>query len=978
MIIKLIPPLSTGVPVVLFSFTYNPEPYTNPTSSPLPLPTAYENQLSLLRQHKLPLPSSIHMLDKSVWIAASIHEVLFDLARYEQDPTAPWGVKVSCTFVDGDVQEWSFCSEKCVRELVGVLKDVDWSSVQERRERIQRSASEGASPYEQELSIPPPPEQTRKKHKKQKSLLMTLVSLVSPTISNRGSSTASAFSRTPPPSPSTPTPTPLPPAPPPEYNFSASLLRRRARAALVDAFRRYVYDHFALVNSHYSSSQNTSLSSSQNVLWESSESGFGYVTWLVRSKLRECEKEIEVLVREAGLGCDPPRVVTSGRFLTDSPFLPEEDDEDGDEEATLDGTSTSTSTDTDGSSVHTPTDHSPLPVPLPPIPQRSRARPVQSLPRSPSPPSPPPSLSPSHTPPHPNSHLQSQPHPQSHTHTQPTLRTLHHLQTLQTTHTNLLNLLSSLHTAKITNSSEQEQALAILEVKARRKAWSNRALMGGARVTDVGFGMPERGSGLARTVICASDLQAKGEEEGFDMSFDHNGSYRYANSYEYEYEMEMGVMDVDVEMEIEGLERKFRGLGLGLDVGGTKKRRNVSMLFPVSEEDEDEEVDEDEDEEVFGGSDRGVGGLGGRDGEGGMYALSSIAGSSSTSTSTSLSITSTGWRTEEGTVCEVTEQVSSIRLVEDAENGFLQPLELPLTPPLSPSSSMSTSSLSSSAGSLPTTPILTTPTPILATTPTKAISPRPRKQSMFIPSPASPHPISTSTLSSSSTSSLSLSLSLERPPTPPSKSLEPRTKIEIFDVSYESDDEVEVEGMNGVSRRSFEAVGVAGVDTIGATYTSTSTTTTTSASNEGSGSVYGSLGSGNCSGILTDLDMNMNMNVNMSVSTPGEEEEFTLSMDVPSSSSNDINGDQYYRHSYPRKPRFEYSAHTQRAMAFGYQGRRHLPTSSLNPHSEFMDVDVDVKGKEVGMGVEGWVEGLTVGEVEVGVGLAPNDPARCS
>ena len=94
MIIQLKPP-TPATPVVLFSFTFNSSP-----PAALPLPTAYNNQLQLLAQHDIQGPSSLHMLDKSVWLVTCLHEVIFDLSGNTGDDF----VTIRCTFIDGDVR----------------------------------------------------------------------------------------------------------------------------------------------------------------------------------------------------------------------------------------------------------------------------------------------------------------------------------------------------------------------------------------------------------------------------------------------------------------------------------------------------------------------------------------------------------------------------------------------------------------------------------------------------------------------------------------------------------------------------------------------------------------------------------------------------------------------------------------------------------------------------------------------------------
>lgn len=160
MIIQLKPP-TPATPVVLFSFTFNSSP-----PAALPLPTAYNNQLQLLAQHDIQGPSSLHMLDKSVWLVTCLHEVIFDLSGNTGDDF----VTIRCTFIDGDVREWTFKDARCMSKLQGVLKDVEWSHIQSQKEKYERQSLDS-----QRSESSPSPSPSQKKHKKQRSLLMTLV-----------------------------------------------------------------------------------------------------------------------------------------------------------------------------------------------------------------------------------------------------------------------------------------------------------------------------------------------------------------------------------------------------------------------------------------------------------------------------------------------------------------------------------------------------------------------------------------------------------------------------------------------------------------------------------------------------------------------------------------------------------------------------------------------------------------------------------
>ncbi|KAJ3474871.1 hypothetical protein NLI96_g12208 [Meripilus lineatus] len=291
------------------------------------------------------------------------------------------------------------------------------------------------------------------------------------------------------------------------------MLRRKARSALVNTFRRHVLP---------------TLTSGM------ADGPFAYVAWIVRSILRQNEAKVEALIKEAGLGLtlytndgrESPLAfrgakLIRSRSIPDSPLFDDEDD-------LAEGETSST--DTDGSSVHTPTDsllHTTFPPSPLPTPKRKQV--ALAVPRTPSPPSPPTSPAPSP-------------------------KTLSTLNTLSTLSHRLQALLGNLHQTHASIKSEEKQLLAVLEVKSRRRAWSNRNLLGGARVKDVGFGMPERGSPLSRCAATSDDVELEFPSSGDDL---------------------------------DGIERGLDTLSLGLGAGPGRRvgrAREVGMLFPVAEE----------------------------------------------------------------------------------------------------------------------------------------------------------------------------------------------------------------------------------------------------------------------------------------------------------------------------------------------------------------------------------------------------------
>ncbi|KAG1732110.1 hypothetical protein EDB19DRAFT_1296192 [Suillus lakei] len=280
MLIRLVPSVSHGT--VLYNVSF---PINVPN---LPTPPAWSNQLHLLTSVlRLDSPQNIHVFDRSVGLVARIIEVMFDVPTKE----------VVVSFVGGRTEKLPMNSQ-CIQMLQGVVDDVKSCSEQEsRRDSFEHATSASiCSSVASSQEIPsasgaPPKSPKLSKHKKQRSLLFSLISSLVP----RSLSPPPA----PPPSPTTPypsSPPPLPPIPPiaprntsfshiPQspvtpYNpafpplADPPILRRRARATLIDAWRRHVVSALSAHN-HYA----------------------GYTEWVlrdmaagVRSEVREIER----------------------------------------------------------------------------------------------------------------------------------------------------------------------------------------------------------------------------------------------------------------------------------------------------------------------------------------------------------------------------------------------------------------------------------------------------------------------------------------------------------------------------------------------------------------------------------------------------------------------------------------------------------------------------------------------------------------
>ncbi|KAI0059932.1 hypothetical protein BV25DRAFT_997906 [Artomyces pyxidatus] len=216
-------------------------------------------------------------------------------------------------------------------------------------------------------------------------------------------------------------------------------IRLRARSALLDAYRRFIVSEL-----------NARLPAA------------GYSVWIAESMLRRALEHMDYLVKQAGGVPPDPRQIPSSiqdnrifhsaqASYTPSPFF---DEEEGDWRSLTD----TISTDTDGSSLHTPLN-------TPVCTQVFRGD--DSRPRSVAVPG----------------------------------YTLQDLETYAFLGRQALELKQSLVRVEVAYRNtvmEDRQCLAVLEIRSKRRAWSNRQFKGGASVADVGFATPTRPSPLGR------------------------------------------------------------------------------------------------------------------------------------------------------------------------------------------------------------------------------------------------------------------------------------------------------------------------------------------------------------------------------------------------------------------------------------------------------------------------------------------------
>ncbi|TFK52943.1 hypothetical protein OE88DRAFT_1643673 [Heliocybe sulcata] len=470
--------------------------------------------LQRLATSELELPGSIHALDKSAWVVCVLQEVTFDLCAET----------ITCVFVDGQREEWPIVggtANRCVKALESVLNDVNSSAKENEKERS-AGVEENQHHSRQSSTNTIKPTDGPVKHKKQRSLLMSLVASLVPHSAHHH-----APSRDPPAPPAVVQAPPQLPLLPSQIPLSGKQLRRRARSTLTDTYRLFVLPELL-----------------------SRLSPGGYYTWIMQSMIGRAQRRMRELAEERGLRemrtSDGQIGWTCGRQIVGGSEVEGEGDMFWDEDEEGPGDGESLETETDGSSVHTPTDsmHESLPS--------SPSSPVLPSPTSPKQQQdsyfPPPSLpipSPGKRA-HKRSYTSAGPHPP--------LSRLTHLLHLH------MNVQQSI-------TGEQDHVLSVLEIKSRRRAWSNGARVGilgalGHGASGLGLSMPVRSSPLARCVPVSAGEEwvSVWDDDDDDESWDER------------------------EIPSRPLSPTFGGSGK-LEI--VSRESDMACLFPVSEDDDE-------------------------------------------------------------------------------------------------------------------------------------------------------------------------------------------------------------------------------------------------------------------------------------------------------------------------------------------------------------------------------------------------------
>ncbi|KAH8112842.1 hypothetical protein DFH11DRAFT_1728193 [Phellopilus nigrolimitatus] len=402
MLLRLVP--APPLPTVLFTLAFPNLP------DGVPFPQNWSAQLQHVLQDDLEMPNCIHALDKSAGVACLLHEVSFCVFTRT----------VVCVFIDGSRSDWPLLDDRCVDALKEVLDEVNESTVaaemEARRARVASMPppTRPASPIPAKLS----------KHKKSRSLLMTIVASFVPS-SQPSSPILPAFE------------SPVQITLPPEPRRSSRFLRRKARAALVDIYRRYIIPELG---------------------GGSGSSGGGYC----------CLDHAEHVAPDRG----PHAYARAGRVspsaLAESPF---EDDEESNSSS-----SATTETDTDASSVHTPRDSY---AEYPGIMCRDASCSDDALVNA-------------------ENGIVAASAASSKQQQHGSLAEYNHL---HASTVRLHALLHRSACAEASTAADRAAHLALLEAKSKRRAWSSHTLLGRACIDQAALSTPTRSSPLARCAV---------------------------------------------------------------------------------------------------------------------------------------------------------------------------------------------------------------------------------------------------------------------------------------------------------------------------------------------------------------------------------------------------------------------------------------------------------------------------------------------
>ncbi|CAA7268834.1 unnamed protein product [Cyclocybe aegerita] len=532
MLLKLIPAHSE--PTIHFSFSFADLP------SNLSAPASWTAQLTHLMLEDLEVPTTMHSLDRSVGISCLLEEVAFDIESGQ----------IRCRFVDGAVEEWGFLSfggkagevdglgeregRKLFAALDGIIRNVKESTLED--ERIIREREEKEREKQKTVGLERSRSLTSKtssskgpRHKKQRSLFMQLVSSIGSMV-NLASPSASSHPSLPthrssPFSPSYPA-QPSPPPHVPGTSPRARALRRAARSALVDTYRRFVLSELLRRVQYFKYDQTTGK--------VGGDRGGGFCVWILHSMRRRTGERLDQLLDEARaiadqkereMGPSPALNTTSVAFCNPTAIDAAEAGMIAKEEPATTAVPLSFSddedevaeTETDGSSVHTPSSSSHFSVSRPPTAPSTSSHSRSST-----------STSESLTTTLCDAGSQMKDHDRLNPPMWTTLLSshltgpsLHEYNQLLDLHERLWQLTVFAISQARVSCEETRSRLEVLAVRSKRRAWSVGALKHNSSKSSAGaygLAMPFRSSPLARYSWTADDLEKERQRSKSGLS----------------------------------------------------------------------------------------------------------------------------------------------------------------------------------------------------------------------------------------------------------------------------------------------------------------------------------------------------------------------------------------------------------------------------------------------------------------------------
>lgn len=377
MLVRVIPPLIDHNDILLGCTM----PAHIGSNAPL-LPSCFRAQLDTLKALQeevfdFPYPKDLHALDKAAWPLALMAEVVFDVRQQT----------ITCIFVDGSSVSWSLSTinnrSRCMAALELVISAARWTYFPGidpglKKDQPPFSTAEAAPVFPTDkVSVSSDPTSYRSEHSRQKLLLDATVSDFRSTFPNSLGHNSDPILLSPHWLSSSALPTPMgiglvirPREPIPVYKWYRPaptldwILRRYARALLLDTVREHVYPMFSTTCTPSFADGSSPM---QRVAQAAGYPPGLYPDWAARSMLRKTEAALREMPPDAnggGLGdamaCDA--VTPSAPVFSPSSQGPVVSDE----IIPASSDSARLATETCGYSIHTPVDSSTCSALVPP------------------------------------------------------------------------------------------------------------------------------------------------------------------------------------------------------------------------------------------------------------------------------------------------------------------------------------------------------------------------------------------------------------------------------------------------------------------------------------------------------------------------------------------------------------------------------------------------------------------------------------